>query len=230
MERRVDREARAVGRKSNHVAYLADKMENTCDKLQYDPAKTPGENLKEHQEGRKLLDGADHENFLSPAAAEAAGTERDFQSHYWFLQRRTVKGEDGVVWLPNVCKLERLAAGGKQRRKAAMQSMAEQLEGSTRVQHPKEPLHRELIGKAVEEVKQRHEAASDHKREQEQAAAEAQAVAERAAATAAADVAAARAVERFAESQGSEGTLPLATDGAQPAGSEPRCKLSFAAD
>lgn len=129
MERRVDREARTLARKGNNIAYLVNKMEN-CDSLQYDPTKTADENLKEHQDGRQLLEEADNENFLKPAAAEAAWDERDFQSRYWVEQRRLSQGED-VVWLPNMCKLEKLAAGGKQRRKVPMQTMAEQLEGST---------------------------------------------------------------------------------------------------
>ena len=59
------------------------------------------------------------------------------------------------MWLPSMCKLEKLQAGGKQRRKAAMPTMAELLEGSTREQAPKEPLHAYLIGKAVDEVFER---------------------------------------------------------------------------
>ena len=48
-----------------------------------------------------------------------------------------------------MCKLEKLEAGGKTKRKAPMQSMAEQLEGSVVNKHSKEPLHIELLEQAV---------------------------------------------------------------------------------
>ena len=87
---------------------------------------------------------------------------------YWLKQKRGVqKGDD--VWLPNMCNLEMLEAGGKKRRKAPMQSMAEQLEGNATHTHPqKEPLHKALIEKAVEEVFEREEEARRQKEREEQ--------------------------------------------------------------
>ena len=38
--------------------------------LQYDPKKTFYENLKEHQDGKKLLEEANNQNFLKSPATE----------------------------------------------------------------------------------------------------------------------------------------------------------------
>ena len=71
-----------------------------------------------------MLEEADNENFLKNAPTEATCDERDFQSVYWYQLRRGIK-QDDAVWLPNMCKLEKLEAGGKVKRKQAMQTMAE---------------------------------------------------------------------------------------------------------
>ena len=100
-----------MNKKGENITYLIEKMENSQN-LQYDPNKTFYENLKEHQDGKKLLELSDNQNFLKHPATEQAVDERDFQSVYWQNLRRSVKQED-VVWLPNMCKLEKLEAGGK---------------------------------------------------------------------------------------------------------------------
>lgn len=63
VERRAEQESRRMNRNSDNIVYLIEKMENSQN-LQYNPNKTFHENLQEHQDGKKLLEEADNQNFL----------------------------------------------------------------------------------------------------------------------------------------------------------------------
>ena len=87
-----------MNRNSDNIVYLIEKMEN-AQNLQYNPNKTFHENLQEHQDGKKLLEEANNQNFLKAEAVERTTKEKEFQSDYWRGLRRGEKAED-AVWLP----------------------------------------------------------------------------------------------------------------------------------